>query len=76
MGSFIPTVRVLVLGIFEIGLYLSDFPLNTARRSLRPTLRFQTLAPSRAPRRFPGSPLGFFQSTFGSIFRTLFHNID
>lgn len=76
MGLFIPTFRVLVLGIFEFGLYLSDFSLNTARSRLRPTLRFQTLTPSRAPHGLLGSSLGFFESTFGSIFRTWFHNVD
>ncbi len=65
---FIPTFSVLVLGVFEFGLQITDSPLDAPRGCLCPASRRQTLAPGRATDRVLGSPLGFFESSFGFVF--------
>lgn len=68
-----PLVLGIVFGIFEGLLYLPEVPLNAAGRSLCATPTYQTLAASRATRRFLNFPLGFLESPSRFIFCAWLH---
>jgi hypothetical protein len=63
----------LILGIFEFPLQLPDFPLHASLSGFDASLALQALAASHAASSFLDSPLGFFESAFGSILRASFH---
>lgn len=79
MGPFPPLFCCddsdLILGIvLNVRLDFSDLPLYAAPCSLYPAFCGQTSAACRATRRFLDSPLGLFESSFGSILCAWFHN--